>query len=240
MRTQIKDYLIWTESVLVHNRFVLGIGRRLAFVPSQYSRDHDIPYDKIFSRWQLINLLIEKNGFTKYLEVGVSDPSKCFDKIEVQVKVGVDPDPSAQATFKMTSDEFFAQNTSKFDVVFVDGLHHANQTERDITNALDVIGENGFVVCHDMSPAKESHQLVPRVSATWNGDCWRAWVRLRNSRPDLEMLVVKADEGVGVIWRGTQKTLNIPNEISWPLFTKYRKYLLNLVSVTYFEKWLDE
>ena len=42
-------------------------------------------------RYDLINKVIKKFGFKKYLEIGVCVPSDCFDMIEVEDKVGVDP-----------------------------------------------------------------------------------------------------------------------------------------------------
>ena len=36
-------------------------------------------------------------------------------------------------TYKMTSDEFFAAHGEKrYDLIFIDGLHHAEYVERDI------------------------------------------------------------------------------------------------------------
>ncbi len=87
-----------------------------------------------------------------------------------------------------------------------------------------------------MSPEKESHQIVPRVNnqPTWNGDCWKAWVKLRRVRSDLSMRVINADHGLGVITKGKQQLSELPASIPWPLFTKYREEILNLISVESF------
>ena len=69
---------------------------------------------------ELINALIVELGCRTYLEIGCKDNST-FDKVNVERKVGVDPERGG--TLRMTSDAFFASDTQKFDIVFVDGLH---------------------------------------------------------------------------------------------------------------------
>ena len=119
----------------------------------------------------------------------------------------------------------FVRTESKFDFDFRD--------RKSIINSLSVLNDGGFIVCHDMNPAKDSHQVVPRIKekGLWNGDCWRAWVRLRRKRNDLDMQVINADHGLGVISMGSQKLISCPKSIPWALFTKHRDYLLNVVSV---------
>jgi hypothetical protein len=196
------------------------------------TRDEHVKYDNVFTRFDLINNIINQNEFKKYLEIGVSIPEKCFNKISVEIKHGVDPDPNAHPTFVSTSDDFFRDNEEVYDIIFIDGLHHAQQVEKDIVNALACLSPNGVIVCHDMNPAKEMHQLVPRVGfGTWNGDCWRAWVNLRSTRSDIEMYCINADQGLGVITPGHQKTIKLPRYMCWDLFATNRIHLLNLISV---------
>ena len=40
---------------------------------------------------QLLNYLIERYGLKSYLEIGLQNPANNFDKINANVKVGVDP-----------------------------------------------------------------------------------------------------------------------------------------------------
>jgi len=55
-------------------------------------------------------------------------------------KTGVDPSPrrvlAEWEMHQMASDAFFAANTSKFDLIFIDGLHTSDQVIKDIFNAL--------------------------------------------------------------------------------------------------------
>jgi len=117
----------------------------------------------------------------------------------------------------------------------VDGLHHAEQVYKDAINSLQILNENGTIVCHDMNPKGYREQLVPRVTRHWNGDCWRAWVKLR-SRSDLAMFVLDFDEGCGIIRKGEQKPLNI--ELNYDEFANNKIKYLPLHPENYLEAWL--
>ena len=108
------------------------------------------------NRIEIIQELINKHGYKNYLEIGVRDGS-CFNAIKCESKDGVDPDLSSAATVKLTSDEFFKRWEAekevpawyKFDIIFIDGLHHADQVEKDIDNSLKYLNEGGIIVMHD-------------------------------------------------------------------------------------------
>jgi hypothetical protein len=170
---------------------------------------------------------------SKYLEIGISNREN-FDKIVCDLKVGVDPEPLSKATFCSSSDEFFKINTETFDVIFIDGLHHADQVYRDIVNSLKILNEGGVIVCHDMNPTKEEHQIIPFTSGVWNGDCWKAFVRLRQERSDLEMYTVDTDHGCSIIQKGSQETLPKDIKLTFKEFDKNRKEWLNLVDTRIF------
>jgi hypothetical protein len=85
--------------------------------------------DKIY----IINYLADKIKAKKYLEIGV-DQGFNFENIKIEHKVGVDPYSPYPGVIKETSDDFFKNNTEKFDIVLVDGLHHSDQVYKDIIN----------------------------------------------------------------------------------------------------------
>ena len=206
------------------------------------------------NRTKIINHLSSKINAKSYLEIGVRIADDNFNKINVKNKIGVDPgiEGFSESTHTMTSDEFFEQNSEYFDVVFVDGLHEANQVERDIVNSLKFLNPNGYIICHDINPLIEERQFLKHDPRThlysktekekgnneyglWNGDCWKAWVRLRNTRPDLYMSVVDTDFGCGVVCKGSQEILNISElDINYANLVKNRKNWLNLISVEEF------
>lgn len=188
------------------------------------------------NRTDIINRLIRKSRYDTYLEIGVNNPRVNYDKINCKHKTGVDPSPKSDKIIGKTSDEFFKDNTEKFDIVFIDGLHHAEQVYKDIVNALSVLNEGGVIVCHDMNPEKEEIQKVPRETNEWTGDCWKAWIKLRRERFELEMFVIDTDYGVGVIREGYQDELKIKlkGEPDYKWLDDNRKEALNLISVEEF------
>lgn len=104
-------------------------------------------------RWDLINALIKKFDYKTYLEIGVNN-GDCFKRIDIDYKIGVDPNPQSKATLIMTSDEFFQKPSMLFDIVFIDGLHESSQVNKDIEHALKILSYNGTIVVHDCNPQK--------------------------------------------------------------------------------------
>ena len=186
-------------------------------------------------RHELINYAIKKFKYTSYLEIGVNYSEACFDIIECQDKVGVDPNRGGQ--FRMTSDDFFDQNSMTFDVIFIDGLHHAEQVYKDIENSLRVLNKNGTIFMHDCSPFAEFRQFKDGA----NGDVWKAAVHYRQ-REDLDMIVVDIDQGCGVIrCRSNQSILKIDKDyldLEWKDLAANRVKYLNLVTPEDFSLWL--
>lgn len=201
-----------------------------------------IPPGRRIRRSAILNTLVEKYGYQSYLEIGQGNRDQNLDWIQCRIKIGVDPAPNLNAAYRMTSDEFFALNNDRFDLVFIDGLHHADQAERDFVNALDALNDNGTIVVHDCNPTSEEWQLVPppKKARAWTGDVWKAWVKWRASRPDLTMYVVDVDFGCGVIRRGRQETPDIPESPTYDQLDKNRVRWLNLVSVEDFLKSLKD
>lgn len=196
-------------------------------------------------RHHVLNILAAHIGAKTYLEIGVRD-GKNLEKVKCPLKLGVDPDPTSAAGVIMTSDEFFKTNTQTFDLVFIDGLHLAEQVLRDVANSAKVLNEGGFIVLHDCLPKKEFLQFrTPRplkkgrtTYPPWNGDVWKAWVALRNA--DVQGFIVNTDSGVGVLAHCSRRNLSdikVP-ELSWADYKAMRNEpensILCLVSATAF------
>jgi hypothetical protein len=195
------------------------------------------------SRADLLNHLITVNDYRTYLEIGVRDPTLNFDKVRAPDKQSVDPAPLGAAAFKMTSDAFFSHLAAdaRYDLVFVDGLHLADQVERDVANALAHLNPAGTIVLHDVNPLSRDAQTDDYDGAKrWNGTVWKAWAKLRATAADLSMCVVDMDEGCGVIRRGSQTLWPLPTldyaALDYSYLRRHRRKLLNLVPPsTFFE-----
>ena len=151
-------------------------------------------------RTDIIQKFITKRNYKSYLEIGTYRNVN-FDKITIDNKVSIDPDLEAKATYQMTSDEFFAVNQDKFDIVFIDGLHEHNQVYKDIQNSLKFLNPNGVIILHDCMPKNEKMQLWDNKShqfEEWTGDTWKAYYKALNEI-NYKVYVLDTDYGCGVI-----------------------------------------
>ena len=196
------------------------------------------------NRTDVLNFLVAANGYRTYLEIGVRNPGGNFARVRVAEKTGVDPAATRGAVdFAMTSDDFFAGLDAAdadrfFDLVFVDGLHVDEQVERDIVNGLRHLSDSGAVVVHDCNPTARDAQTNAPSRALWLGTVWKAWAKLRSTRPDLAMAVVDVDLGCGVIMPGQQECYPLAFEsydaLDYAVLEGDRRRLLNLISAREF------
>ena len=211
------------------------------------------------TRTEIINFFLSKTASENYLEIGVRDPDDNFKHIVSQNKVSVDPGvefAENPVDYQMTSDVFFRQlseNTTKlkkntrFDVVFIDGLHLAGQVEKDIRNSLAHIKEDGFIILHDCNPPTIFHQREnygfhnSPAKAYWNGTTWKAFYKFRHEK-NLYSICFDTDWGVAVLSKMERPGFN---NLELPIANSYFEYLeleknrkahLNL---TDFESWKE-
>jgi len=194
-------------------------------------------FNSEIQRYHIINYLIEKHKLVNYLEIGVFKGEN-IREVKAAHKDGVDPGAEGyvvpEVNYPMGSDDFFklleGYEDIKYDIIFIDGLHHADQVTRDINNSLRHLVDNGFIVMHDCNPISYDAQKVPREAIAWNGDTWKSFVNFKTHNPNFKCCVVDTDFGVGVI----QKINNIySTEITdweYTSFDPNRKQLLNLIT----------
>ena len=168
------------------------------------------------NRIEILNLLISTfDRETYYLEIGVRNPNNTFNHISATKKYSVDPGLEYEdnpVDFKMTSDTFFLRLRSgeilypnvRFDVVFIDGLHFAEQVDQDIFNSFEFLQSDGFIVLHDCNPPTEWHareeyqyKLSP-AGGNWNGTTWKAFLKWRFNM-NVQSCCIDTDWGVGIL-----------------------------------------
>ena len=148
-----------------------------------------------YNRIALVNLLLANKDDPSYLEIGCAENS-LFDSTPVNRKTGVDP--RSGGTERTTSDDFFAKNKARYDVIFIDGLHTYEQVRKDVVNAIGCLADGGWVAMHDMLPKDWIEQHVPVISRTaWTGDVWKVAFELARTE-GIEFKILKIDRGVGV------------------------------------------
>ena len=199
----------------------------------------DIGFDftKKKSRKEIVQEIIKKKNYKKYLEIGCFD-DELFNYVNCEKKVGVDP--VSGGTIRETSDQFFSNNDDCFDCIFIDGLHEYKQVRKDITNSLKFLNEGGIILLHDCLPNNYYEQAIPRCQWTWNGDVWKAIVESRKSK-DIDVYTCNADYGIGVIIkRPNSNLLDIPNKDSSSLtFSDYFHNHKNLMNIIEYEKLIE-
>lgn len=178
-------------------------------------------------RTDIINHLFNtKIGYKgSYLEIGLNNPDDNYFHVFSANKECVDPmfdedfsDLHERTledkqrivnnvlTYRMTSDAFFAKIDKKYDLIFIDGLHIAEQVQRDIINSYNHLNPGGYIVIHDCLPLSEEAQNIPRTCLEWNGTTWKAIPNLYKA--DLNFVVVNADSGCGIIKYSGEKNFD--------------------------------
>jgi hypothetical protein len=225
--------------VQVHNR--------CSYAPRIPSRTAE---DLVTCREDIVLSLIERYNYQSYLEIGCAGDD-VFNLVRHKLPVSVGVDPERGGTLRMTSDEFFHLNRVTFDLIFIDGDHSAKQVMVDLEHALAVLNPGGTIVLHDCNPALEWRQF--HNGGSYNGDVWKVISHLR-SMPDIEVVTIDIDHGVGVVRRRANlhplppalqqqagRYAHNPLEaFTYAELRANRKELLRLVSVAEFRAWLVE
>ena len=90
---------------------------------------------------------------------------------------------------------------------------------RDVENTVRYLKDDGVIFLHDCNPPFElagrraeswddfmAQQKGPLMIGIWNGDVWKSIVQLRSTRPDLLVGVLKCDQGVGFVRKGSPES----------------------------------
>lgn len=154
----------------------------------------------MYMRYDIINKFIKERNYNSFLEIGTF-MGETYNIVNCNKKVSVDPDPKCNATYVMTSDEYFDTYNDKFDIIFIDGLHEHKQVWKDICNALEHLNHKGVIVLHDCMPKSEKMQITDTKShqnEEWTGDVWKAYYKAKICLP-YKIYVVDTDYGCGII-----------------------------------------
>ena len=242
----------------IQNNKLYYLGKRYTndatFISTKLLTEKEIA--KKTKRHNVINFLSDKINAQHYLEIGVRNPDDNFNLINIKNKYSVDPGFEFElnpADFKMKSDEFFLQlnenklsisNDIKFDIIFIDGLHLAYQVEKDISNSIQFLSENGFIVMHDCNPPTEFHAretydfVISPADGFWNGTTWKAFIKARTI---YYSCCIDSDWGIGVLSKKNRPGFNIlPNNenvyFDFNIFINEREEQLNLRSFDKFSE----
>ena len=177
---------------------------KLKYISNKSKNKLDFDWDsQNFNRTALLNFIISchhKKNKCNYLEIGCASNMN-FDAICLTNKIGVDPDIGG--TLRLTSDEFFKNNNSTFDLIFLDGLHTYQQTKKDLINSINILNKGGIIVLDDFIPRDWKEHFTPRVQTFWNGDIWKIAFELAESQ-GISYRLITIDGGQCVILKDSE------------------------------------
>ena len=187
-------------------------------------------------RTKFLNQIILDNEYKSYLEIGI-DNCENYNAILTETKVSVDPSDlrGCKPMFMLTSDDFFSINKSKFDLIFIDGMHTFEVSFRDLLNSLNILNENGTIVLHDTFPRKYEHQTVPATDPCWTGDVWKTILKAQLEIKNISIRTYDVESGITIIKKSSNENLN--NELKpiyyYEYFTQNYKNILNIQTFPY-------
>lgn len=187
-------------------------------------------------RTKFLNKLISDNNYLNYLEIGIDD-CKNYNNIVIDNKISVDCTDlrGCKPTFQMNSDDFFLINKSKFDIIFIDGMHTFEVSYRDLINSLNVLYKNGVIVLHDTFPKKYEHQTVPATDPCWTGDVWKTILRAQLEIQNISIITYDIESGISLVKKDENNTNKKKLEpiYYYEYFTKNYNDILNIKEFPY-------
>jgi hypothetical protein len=179
-----------------------------------------------YTRHAFINKAISKYTFCRYLEIGVAD-NDVFNSIPLPLKKKYGVDPFSGGNYRMTSDFFFKKYAKlKFDVIFIDGLHHYLQCQKDVINSINALNKGGIIFIHDILPKNSFEEHIPRKAGAWTGDVWKVAVELFNSK-GCKFKIINIDSGIGILKINKKfqykKITKFTEKLEYKSFLKYYK-----------------
>ncbi len=172
-----------------------------------------------------INALAQRLGATRYLEIGLRRGGT-FREVEIADRTGVDPayqfDAEAMSNeatriYRLTSDAFFAAepHTTRYDIVYVDGLHTFEQVMRDVNNAIlrmhtrsvmlidDTVPNDVYSTLPDLETAERFRTAAGSTRRSWHGDVFKTIFYIHDFWPGLNYrTIVGSGNPQTLVWRG--------------------------------------
>ncbi len=170
---------------------------------------------------QILNYLINKYKYEKYLEIGTEMANNfvdiCLPPENKECNDIVVPEGAKikEFTYLMPSDEMFAKMPvdKMYDIIFIDGMHDEEYVDRDIINSLKHLNPGGVICVHDVVPInnvmacpyENKHDIL-----FWTGDVWKSITKLQDN--NLEFYTIQNDEwGLTIIkYKDNPHSLTVP------------------------------
>lgn len=178
------------------------------------------------SRNRVVQAVLNLFDAPDYLEIGVNK-GMTFNALKAATKVAVDPkflfdfetvrkEVPGTSFYETTSDDYFGNHVTRetaFDVIYLDGLHTAEQTIRDLVNAISFLKPGGVIIIDDVFPCSYLASLPNRretrlirqstgdTTGAWMGDVYRLVFFVETFCQQFSYCTVNNNHGQLVMWR---------------------------------------
>lgn len=176
----------------------------------------------INSRGYFIKKIISDLNLQSYLEIGLSlNPLAPYRLLELENKTSLDMNHLTNPDFCMSSDNFFKKlengetkfdKNYKWDCIFIDGWHMADQVYNDLMNSFNHLSDNGIIFMHDVLPW--SYELtiesnVGNVTATCQ-DAWKTVEYCLKNHNEMHICTLEENQGgLAVIKKNKERKRNM-------------------------------
>lgn len=127
-----------------------------------------------------------------YLELGVW---KGENHAHIKSKDKTSVDNKMPADYQMSTDDFFALNERRFDIVFIDADHLVEGGLRDYNNAVKVCDK--FIIMHDLYP---DHGVQATEDGSFAGNIYRLLYHIISTKAKIKYYVLDGDCGMTVFF----------------------------------------
>lgn len=216
----------------------------------------------INDRGIFIKNLIQYKKFNRYLEIGLSYNPKAPYRLlnDIETKHSIDTDPNTGADFIIDSDSFFTmletesfsflEKDYKWDAIFIDGNHNAEQVFKDLKNSINHLSDDGIIFIHDILPSEYSRALeigLPTVPLALC-DAWKVVHYCLKNRPDIHICSLEEGDpnpcGLAVITKNknlNRKLLDLNENVFYQFsqMVENKKKLMNVIPEDDIINWIN-
>lgn len=178
---------------------------------------------------ELINKIIDYKQFKAYLELGVGTALETITQIQCNHIESVDIIRCNEnfPSFIGTTDGFFAKNTKKFDVIYIDADHSHESVNRDFVNAVNALSDDGVIFMHDVGPVNEENTLP-----TASGTAYKSFIEIRaNANFDAFTYEFENGDVIGIVKKRINTNVLKIYELDWNFYNNNRNNILQKKSV---------
>lgn len=209
-------------------------------------------------RGTFIKQVSKKVGTKSYLEIGLSEnPVAPYRLIDVQDKTSIDMRKVTSPDFCMSSDDFFKNlnggitkfdKDKKWDLIFIDGDHFAEQVYRDLSNSFEHLSDDGIIFLHDSLPWRYDMTIESQVGSRGITcqDAWKVIEYCLKEREDMHVCTIEENGGgLGVITKskGPRKQMlkkSFNRFYQYGVYERDRFNMMNCIHPTQILNWLKD